>query len=320
MSCDCPHTTTTTAITEKGRRSPIDTNEQAMLTILKAATERVASGALPPRGSGVEKLLQNNRNWAENVKKIDPEYFAQLSKQQTPQYLWIGCSDSRVPANQVLGLAPGEVFVHRNIANVVSRVDLNCMSVVQFAVEVLKVEHIIVCGHYNCGGVKAANTNMRLGLVDNWIMNVVDIKNRYSAILDKIPAEHKDDALSELNVICQVRNVVESTVMQDWWKGYRKGDRQDGGEWDGDIEHLEDPLPIDLSASGTPIIPKHNVEVHGWVYKLVDGHVVPLIKVTPRDDLTAVVRKAFADVLHRYTTFQTEGFSMEASTPYHHRA
>jgi carbonic anhydrase len=312
MPCDCPHTTTAE---KDGRRPSIDTNEQAMLTILKAATERVASGVLPSRGSGVEKLLQNNRNWAENVKKIDPEYFTQLSKQQTPQYLWIGCSDSRVPANQVLGLAPGEVFVHRNIANVVSRVDLNCLSVVQFAVEVLKVEHVIVCGHYNCGGVKAANTNMRLGLVDNWIMNVVDIKNRYSAILDKIPAEHKDDALSELNVICQVRNVVESTVMQDWWKGYRKGDRQDG-EWDGDMDRIDDPLPaVNLSASGTPIVPKHNVEVHGWVYGLKDGLVVPLIKVTPRDDLTAVVRKAFADVLHRYTTLQAEGFSMEAATP-----
>eukprot|EP00164_Ancoracysta_twista_P022924 GFYU01042534.1.p1 GENE.GFYU01042534.1~~GFYU01042534.1.p1 ORF type:complete len:179 (-),score=55.42 GFYU01042534.1:471-953(-) len=155
---------------------------------------------------------------------------------------------------------------------------------------------------------------MRLGLVDNWIMNVVDIKNRYSAILDKIPAEHKDDALSELNVICQVRNVVESTVMQDWWKGYRKGDRQDG-EWDGDIEHIDDPLPINMSASGTPVVPKHNVEVHGWVYKLVDGLVVPLIKVTPRDDLTAVVRKAMADVLHRYTNVATEeGFSMEATS------
>lgn len=314
MSCNCPHTTTSE---KDDRRSSINTNEQAMLTILTAATERVSDSKLPPRGSGVEKLLENNRNWAASVKKIDPEYFSELAKVQTPQYLYIGCSDSRVPANQVLGLAPGEVFVHRNIANVVSRVDLNCMSVVQFAVEVLKVEHVIVCGHYNCGGVKAANANLRLGLVDNWIMNVVDVKNRYSAILDKIPDEHKDDALCELNVICQVRNVVESTVMQDWWKGYRQGARPDGSEWDGDIEHIDEPLPVNLSASGTPIVPKHNVEVHGWIYKLVDGHVVPLIKVTPRDDLTAVVRKAFADVLHRYTTIQTEGFSMEPSTPYY---
>jgi len=306
MSC-CPDHSS-------GRRASIDTNEEAMRTILKAATERVASGKLPPRGSGVEKLLQNNRNWADSVKKIDPEYFTQLSKQQNPQYLWIGCSDSRVPANQVLGLAPGEVFVHRNIANVVSRVDLNCLSVVQFAVEVLKVEHIIVCGHYNCGGVKAANANMRLGLVDNWIMNVVDIKNRYSAILDKIPAEHKDSALSELNVICQVRNVVESTVMQDWWKGYRKGERQDGGVDLGDVDHLDEPVP--MSASGAPVDPKHNVEVHGWVYGLHDGLVVTLIKVTPRDDLTTVVRKAFADVLHRYTNVRVaEGISMEAATP-----
>jgi len=267
-----------------------------------------AAGKLPPHGSGVEKLLENNRNWAERVKKIDPEYFSELSKQQSPKYLWIGCSDSRVPANQVLGLAPGEVFVHRNIANVVSRVDLNCLSVVQFAVEVLKIEHVIVCGHYNCGGVKAANANLRLGLVDNWIMNVVDVKNRYSAILDKIPDEHKDEALCELNVICQVRNVVDSTVMQDWWKGYRQGARPDG---------VDEPLPVDLSASGTPIVPKHNVEIHGWIYGLKDGLVVPLIKVTPRDDLAAVFRKAFVDVLHRYTTLQTEGFSMEPSTPYY---
>eukprot|EP00656_Telonema_subtile_P018451 TRINITY_DN19972_c0_g1_i1.p1 TRINITY_DN19972_c0_g1~~TRINITY_DN19972_c0_g1_i1.p1 ORF type:complete len:286 (+),score=63.14 TRINITY_DN19972_c0_g1_i1:648-1505(+) len=258
-----------------------------------------------PRGSGVEQLLENNRSWAESVNKIDPEYFSELSKQQTPQYLWIGCSDSRVPANQVLGLAPGEVFVHRNIANVVSRVDLNCLSVVQFAVEVLKVEHIIVCGHYGCGGVKAANTNMRLGLVDNWIMNVVDIKNRYASLLDKIPEEHKDDALCELNVICQVRNVMESTVMQDWWKGYRRGNRQNL-DWDQNqieealSETVEPEAPAKPVTGSTTVHDHHDVEIHGWIYGLKDGLVVPLIKLTAGDDPQLKLKKALTDIVRRY--------------------
>ena len=278
----------------------------AVKSVLNAMSERAHdSHKAKPRGSGVEQLLENNRSWAESVNKIDPEYFSELSKQQTPQYLWIGCSDSRVPANQVLGLAPGEVFVHRNIANVVSRVDLNCLSVVQFAVEVLKVEHIIVCGHYGCGGVKAANTNMRLGLVDNWIMNVVDIKNRYASLLDKIPDEHKDDALCELNVICQVRNVMESTVMQDWWKGYRKGNRQNL-DWDQNqieealSEHVEPEAPPQPSSNGTPVHDHHDVEIHGWIYGLKDGLVVPLIKLTAGDDPHIKLKKALTDIVRRY--------------------
>ena len=285
------------------RRTSMEVTQIAIRTLLNAAADRVAGSTLPPRGAGVEKLLENNRKWAENVTKVDPNYFSDLNKQQTPQYLWIGCSDSRVPANQVLGLAPGEVFVHRNIANVVSRVDLNCLSVVQFAVEVLKVEHIIVCGHYNCGGVKAANSNMRLGLVDNWIMNVVDIKNRYAALLEKIPKEHRDDALCELNVICQVRNVLESTVIQDWWKGYRKGHLQNHCY---DQKYIDEVLSGDLSDhenEDTTVVSGHqNVEIHGWIYGLKDGLVVPLIKITASDNPHVKLRNAFADIVKRYTS------------------
>jgi carbonic anhydrase len=171
----------------------------------------------------IQDLMDNNKRWSESIKKRDPEYFQELAKQQSPAFLWIGCSDSRVPANQILGLEPGEVFVHRNVANVVVPSDLNCLSVVQFAVEHLKVQHIIVCGHYGCGGVKAALTDQRLGLADNWTRHIRDIHRRHTrriAACGSIDAQH--DLLCELNVVQQLHNVAETTVVRDAWANNSK--------------------------------------------------------------------------------------------------
>ena len=185
----------------------------------------------------LEALLRNNHDWAERVTHEDPTFFERLSKQQAPEYLWIGCSDSRVPANQIMGLAPGEVFVHRNIANVMVHTDLNCMSTIQFAVDVLKVRHILVVGHYGCGGVGAALHGTRLGLADNWIRHVGDVAQKHAALLDHLPADQRHDALCELNAIEQAENVCLTTVIQDAW------------------------------ARG------QQLAVHGWVYSLADGKV-----------------------------------------------
>ncbi len=168
--------------------------------------------------STLERLLDSNKAWAEKVNKENPDFFAKLSKQQTPEYLWIGCSDSRVPANQIVGLMPGEVFVHRNVANQVIHSDLNCLSVVQFAVEVLKVKHIIVTGHYGCGGVHAAYDNSRFGLVDNWLSHVKDVHYKHMDELSKLSADDARDRLCELNVMEQVRNLARTTVVRDAWQ------------------------------------------------------------------------------------------------------
>jgi carbonic anhydrase len=162
-------------------------------------------------------LLGRNRSWADKVTREDPTFFSELAKQQEPGYLWIGCSDSRVPANQILGLLPGEIFVHRNVANVVVHSDLNCLSVIQFAVDVLKVRHIIVCGHYGCGGVAAALRNQKLGLVDNWLRHIQDVRNRNADELQRLPAEQQVSRLCELNVLEQVTNVSQTTIVQDAW-------------------------------------------------------------------------------------------------------
>ena len=184
------------------------------------------------------ELLRNNRDWAERVRREDPHFFKRLSQQQAPKYLWIGCSDSRVPANQILGLAPGEVFVHRNIANVVVHTDLNCLSVIQFAVDVLKVEHILVVGHYGCGGVHAALTGTRVGLADNWIRHVGDLAQKHAGLLEDIELESLRHArLCELNAIEQAANVCLTTMVQDAWT---RGQA---------------------------------LSVHGWVYSLLDGRV-----------------------------------------------
>ncbi len=162
-------------------------------------------------------LFENNRQWAEGIQTQDADFFTKLSRQQNPQYLWIGCSDSRVPANQIIGLQPGEVFVHRNVANVVVHSDLNCLSVVQYAVDVLEVKHIIVCGHYRCGGVQAALNGEKLGLIDNWLRHVQDTRAKHQTLLDALPPDARGTKLCELNVIEQALNVAQTTVLQDAW-------------------------------------------------------------------------------------------------------
>ena len=208
------------------------------------------------------ELLENNRAWARAAVAADPEYFSRLAHQQSPQYLWIGCSDSRVPANQIIGLAPGEVFVHRNIANVVVHTDLNCLSVIQFAVDVLKVKHILVVGHYGCGGVHAALTGQRLGLADNWIRHVADVADKHRDCLHGVgDLQSKDDRLCELNVLEQVVNVSQTTIVQDAWS---RGQQ---------------------------------VTVHGWVYSLINGRVHDLgIDVERIEQLPALYAGALARI------------------------
>lgn len=164
--------------------------------------------------SDLQHLFEKNRLWSEQMRTEDPEFFTRLAKLQSPEYLWIGCSDSRVPANQITGLLPGEVFVHRNVANLVVHSDLNCLSVLQFAVDVLKVKHILVVGHYGCGGVQAAHDNLRMGLVDNWLRHIQDVKQKHARLLAGCTDTRR---LCELNVIEQVLNVAQTTVLQEAW-------------------------------------------------------------------------------------------------------
>lgn len=166
----------------------------------------------------LKELLAKNEAWAESIKASDPEFFGTLAEQQTPRYLWIGCSDSRVPATQLVGLRPGDMFVHRNVANVVAHTDFNCLSVLQYAVDVLAVNHVIVCGHYGCGGVKAAMDNLQFGLIDNWLRHVQDVMRSHEALLSAITDDAKRlDKLCELNVIEQVLNVSRTTIVQSAW-------------------------------------------------------------------------------------------------------
>lgn len=192
----------------------------------------------------IEHLFENNRAWSERIRAEDPDFFARLSKIQNPEYLWIGCSDSRVPANQITGLLPGEVFVHRNIANQVVHSDLNCLSVLQFAVDVLRVKHILVVGHYGCGGVKAAHDNLRLGLVDNWLRHIQDVKQKHADFLDPLSdAKIRVDRLCELNIIEQVHNVCHTTVLQEAWN---RGQEVTIHGW---IFGLDDGIVSDLKVS-----------------------------------------------------------------------
>ena len=190
-------------------------------------------------------LIDRNLEWATAVKKKDPDFFTKLSRQQAPEYLWIGCSDSRVPANQIVSLPPGEVFVHRNIANVVVHTDLNCLSVIQYAVEVLKVKHIIVCGHYGCGGIKAAMENKQHGLIDNWLGHVKDVARFNADILEQLEPEEKFDALCELNVKEQVTNVCNTTIVQKAWE---KGSELSIHGW---IYNIENGILKELTSSVT---------------------------------------------------------------------
>ena len=166
----------------------------------------------------LDELFRNNREWADAVKARDPDFFEKLAKQQSPQFLWIGCADSRVPANEIMGLLPGEVFVHRNVANLVVHTDMNCLSVLQYAVDVLKVKHILVTGHYGCGGIKAAREDQEFGLIDNWLRHIKDIYRLYESEFDGLDEQQRFNQLCELNVIEQVANVCHTTIMQNAWK------------------------------------------------------------------------------------------------------
>lgn len=185
----------------------------------------------------IQHLFDNNRRWSEKIRRQNPNFFLELSQQQSPAYLWIGCADSRVPANEIVGMLPGELFVHRNVANVVIHTDLNCLTVMQFAVEVLKVQHIIVCGHYGCSGVNAVLHRDRIGLADNWLQHVQDVRRKHDALLQCVRGSGTEqfDRLCELNVIEQAANVCRTTIVRDAW------------------------------ARG------QELAVHGWIYGLKDG-------------------------------------------------
>ena len=192
----------------------------------------------------LKQLFENNRAWAADMTRQDPDFFRRLATQQSPHYLWIGCSDSRVPANQVVGLVPGEMFVHRNVANVVVHTDLNCLSAIQFAVDVLRIEHIIVCGHYSCGGILAALQDNKLGLIENWLRHVQDVRAKHRAELDALGTEERQhDRLCELNVIEQVTNLSRTTVVRDAWS---RGQALTVHGW---IYDLSDGLLRDLAVS-----------------------------------------------------------------------
>jgi carbonic anhydrase len=193
--------------------------------------------------SDLAELFERNRAWAAAMIATDPEFFAELAEHQSPEYLWIGCSDSRVPANQIVGLQPGDVFVHRNVANIVVHTDLNCLSVRQDAVDVLGVRHVIVCGHYGCGGVAAALAGTRHGLIDNWLRHVTDVSEKHAAELDSLPADRRLDRLCELNVVEQVANVSQTTIVGDAWA------RGQAVSVHGLVYGLEDGLLRDLGVS-----------------------------------------------------------------------
>jgi carbonic anhydrase len=210
-----------------------------------------------------KQLFDNNRAWSARMTESDPEFFSRLAQQQAPEYLWIGCSDSRVPANEIVDLAPGELFVHRNVANVVVHTDLNCLSVLQFAVDVLKVRDVIVCGHYGCGGVNAALNGIKVGLADNWLRHVQDVRDKHAELLAGIDDPSvRLDRMCELNVIEQVSNVCQTTVVQDAW------------------------------ARGQPLA------VHGWIYRLQDGLLHDLrMCVTCADELAGLHASALAKLV-----------------------
>ncbi len=215
-----------------------------------------------------DHLFDNNRTWAREVEQKTPGFFSRLQQQQSPQYLWIGCSDSRVPANEIVGLLPGELFVHRNVANVVVHSDLNCLSVMEFAIDSLQVKHVIVVGHYGCSGVNAAMNNIRVGIADNWLRHVQDVRNQHRDFLNQLsPEPVRLDAMCELNVLEQALNVCQTTVVQDAWA---KGQQ---------------------------------VQVHGWVYGLNSGLIKDLhMTVSCPDDVPEAYAKALTELKSRYPT------------------
>lgn len=210
----------------------------------------------------IDGLIHSNQLWATHMSEQDPDFFKRISKKQTPKYLWIGCSDSRVPAEQLIELEPGQLFVHRNVANLVIHTDLNCLSVIQYAVDVLQVEHIIICGHLDCGGIRAAIENPDLGLINNWLLHVRDLWFRYSALLGELEQEKRFDKLCEINVIEQVYNLGHSTILQSAWQ---KGQK---------------------------------TTIHGWVYSTNNGLITDLeISSSSRESLEIRYREAIAHLI-----------------------
>jgi carbonic anhydrase len=198
----------------------------------------------------LKDLFDNNRKWVESKLDADPDFFKRLAHTQSPRVLWIGCADSRVPANEIIGLPSGEVFVHRNVANVVVHADMNCLSVLQYAIEALRIEHVIVCGHYGCGGVKAAMDGTQLGLIDNWLRHVHDVYRFHRDALDKLPEEERFQRFCEMNVIEQVRNVGHTSIVQEAWRAGQ------------------------------------SISIHGWIYGVHDGRLRDLgVCVTGADEL-----------------------------------
>ncbi len=220
----------------------------------RSANLKTAQGLTP------DQLFQNNRDWAARITENDPQFFAKLAAQQTPDYMWIGCSDSRVSASELLGLLPGELFVHRNIANVVVHSDLNCLSVLQFAVDVLKVKHVIVCGHYGCSGVEAALKRRRIGLADNWLRHVQDVQQKHERYLgEALPPQVRNNRLCELNVVEQVVNLCQTTIVNDAWDRNQK------------------------------------LTIHGWVYGVQDGLLSDLgMRVSGPEQMAACLEHALS--------------------------
>jgi carbonic anhydrase len=209
----------------------------------------------------IRQLFEQNRAWAARTEEREPGFFAGLAKQQSPEFLWIGCSDSRVPANQIVGLLPGEVFVHRNVGNVVVHTDLNCLSVIQYAVDVLRVKHVLVVGHHGCAGVLAALLNRRFGLIDNWLRHIQDVRLKHAALLDSLPESRRADSLCELNVLEQVLNVCHSTVVREAWERSQQ------------------------------------LSIVGWVYSLKDGLIRDLQMGVGGPDETAAATQTALDAL-----------------------
>lgn len=211
----------------------------------------------------IKKLFENNSQWSKSIKDDNPEYFAKLAEGQSPDFLWIGCSDSRVPAERLTGLYSGELFVHRNVANQVIHTDLNCLSVVQYAVDVLKVKHVIICGHYGCGGVKASIDNPQLGLINNWLLHIRDLYLKHKDYLDKLPENTRADKLGELNVVEQVYNLANSTIMQGAWE---RG---------------------------------QDIEIHGVIYGIGDGKLQDLgVRSNSKESVESSYQKALSTVLN----------------------
>ncbi|GET85922.1 carbonic anhydrase family protein, putative [Leishmania tarentolae] len=299
-SCGCPHpikptldvpsmnfSTTPERLCSRrvSERSATATlTDDKLASIVGGRLVRSVQRAQPPRGSGIQPLLDFNKHWAGEIVQLNPDYFVELAKQQKPQYLWIGCSDSRVPANEIVGLYPGDIFVHRNIANIVCNSDLNALAVIQYAIDCLKVEHVIVSGHYKCGGVTAALYDDRVGLADHWILHVSAVKKRHwRRMLTELPTRNHLDALCELNVLAQMEHVVETHLIQRVW-----------------AEQNAEDAAAKRENRPSQNRPEDEVEIHGWVYGLADGLIRPLLTLNRRSNTEKEILNAVDALFWRY--------------------